>query len=159
MKRVLKSKGARWAIIAVALVGGFEGLRTTAYRDVVGVPTICYGETKNVQMGDRFTKTECDQMLADRLQEFNDGVNKCLKVDVPDKVRAAFVSLAYNIGVAGFCSSTTLRRANAGDLVAACMAMTRWNKATVNGKLREVHGLTVRRGAERDLCLEGVRGR
>ncbi|QFS98706.1 hypothetical protein FIV06_14860 [Labrenzia sp. THAF191b] len=27
--------------VAIALVGAWEGLRLTAYRDVVGVPTVC----------------------------------------------------------------------------------------------------------------------
>ena len=36
---------AAWIAIAVAAVGAFEGLRTVAYSDPVGIPTICFGET------------------------------------------------------------------------------------------------------------------
>ena len=45
---------------AIAFVGQWEGLRTEAYRDVVGIWTVCYGETKGVQPGDSYSKAECD---------------------------------------------------------------------------------------------------
>jgi hypothetical protein len=32
--------------LAIGLIDGFEGLPTKAYRDVVGVPTVCFGETR-----------------------------------------------------------------------------------------------------------------
>ena len=51
MSRLKKSAGL--AAVAIAIVGGFEGLRTVAYRDQVNIPTICFGETRGVQMGDR----------------------------------------------------------------------------------------------------------
>ena len=56
----LKKTGAFTAagLIAVGIVGGFEGLRTKAYRDVVGVPTICFGETRGVKMGDTATDAQ-----------------------------------------------------------------------------------------------------
>ena len=45
------------------------------------------------------------------------------------------------------------RKAKAGDLRGACEALMLWNKA--GGKV--VRGLTRRRTAERDLCLEGLK--
>nr|WP_241482183.1 hypothetical protein [Leisingera sp. ANG-Vp] len=41
---------------AVSFIGQWEGLRTEAYRDVVGVWTVCYGETKGVKPGDSHSK-------------------------------------------------------------------------------------------------------
>jgi len=64
----------------------------------------------------------------------------------------AFVDIAYNIGVSGFCGSSMARRTNAGDMVGACNALLMWDK--VGGK--EVRGLTRRRQAERELCLKGL---
>ena len=58
------------AAATVALVGGFEGLRNYAYRDPIGIPTLCFGETRGVKMGDFKTTAECKDMLADRLVEF-----------------------------------------------------------------------------------------
>lgn len=142
--------GKAWVALAVVVVGTFEGLSLTAYPDVVGVPTICYGETKGVRLGDTKTKPQCDEMLSARLAEFNAGVNSCLSVDIPDSRRVAFVSLAYNIGTASFCKSTVVRRINAGDVAGSCDAILMWNKA--RGIVWP--GLTKRRQKERELCLQ-----
>lgn len=140
--------------LAVAVVGGYEGLRTKAYRDVVGIPTVCFGETRGVKMGDAYTVEECRAMLGDGLVEFEAGVRKCLTAPdrIPDKPYVAFLSLSYNIGTGAFCGSTVARKANAGDLRGACDAILAWNKA--GGRV--IAGLTTRRQGERKLCLEGL---
>ena len=143
------AKGARAIAIALALVAAAEGLVTSTYPDVGGVPTYCYGETKNAEWGKTYTKEQCDEQLAARLVEFNEGVNSCVTVDLPDTRRAALVSLAYNIGVPAFCKSTVVRKLNAGDVQGGCDAMLMWNK--VNGVVWR--GLTNRRQKERALCL------
>lgn len=143
-------KAAGWATIAVVLVGGFEGLRTVAYRDPVGIPTVCFGETRGVKMGDRHTADECRDMLAVRLDEFNDGVDRCIHVPMSDKRRAAVVSFAYNVGTGALCASTFARKLNAGD-PNACDELLRWNRA--GGIVWP--GLDRRRRAERQLCREG----
>lgn len=142
-------------VIAVATVGGYEGLRTKAYRDVVGIPTVCFGETRGVKMGDRYTVDECKAMLGDALVEFETGMRRCLKApdQIPDKTYVAFLSLSYNIGQGAFCRSTVARRANAGNLKGACDAMLAWNKA--GGRV--IQGLVNRRKGERLLCLEGLK--
>lgn len=147
--------GSAFALAACALIGGFEGLRQTAYRDVVGVPTICYGETKNVRMGMRRTKPECDEMLVQSLIGYDDGLMQCLKPerrDLADGVHLAMLSVTYNIGIGAFCHSTMARRINAGDIKGACNALLAWNKA---GGV-PWPGLTRRRQAERKICLEGL---
>lgn len=140
---------------AIALVGTWEGLRLTAYRDVVGIPTVCYGETLGVKLGDRHTKAECDSMLLASLQKHERGMRSCLKDPdgIPAKSYVAFVSLTYNIGVGGFCKSTAARRLNKGDLRGACDAATWFKKA--GG--RTIPGLVNRRAAEHELCLEGLK--
>jgi len=69
-----------------------------------------------------------------------------------DGQKVAFVDVAYNIGVSGFCGSSMARRTNARDMVGACNSLLMWNK--VGGK--EVRGLTRRRLAKRELCLKGL---
>lgn len=49
--------------LAVQTVGGFEGLKLYAYRDVIGVWTACYGETAGIKPGMKFSKATCDNML------------------------------------------------------------------------------------------------
>ena len=56
-------KKAAWITIAVAAVGGFEGLRTVAYKDPVGIPTACFGETLGVEMGQEYTVEQCREMV------------------------------------------------------------------------------------------------
>src|SRR5262245_26015574 len=145
-------KGTAAGALAVAVVGGFEGLRTTAYEDAIGVPTICYGETRGVHLGDHKTKPECDAMLLTRLNEFAGRVEACVKRPMPDKVEVAFVSLAYNIGEGAFCASSVARLYSAGESRAACDAIMRFNRA--GGHV--LSGLTNRRKRERALCLEGL---
>lgn len=148
----LKSKAVRGAgaiAIATALVAAAEGLVTTTYPDVGGVPTYCYGETKGAEWGKTYTKEQCDEKLSARLVEFNAGVNSCVFVDLPDTRRAALVSLSYNIGVNAFCKSTVVRKLNAGDVQGGCDAMLMWNRV----KGIEWRGLTNRRQKERALCL------
>jgi lysozyme len=145
--------GGAFAVMAIAAVAQFEGFRPTAYLDIVGVPTICYGATRGVTLGETATKQECDARLLDELREYEAGMLACLETPLPPKVQVAFVSLTYNIGTAAFCRSSVARHANVNDLAAACDAILKWNKA--GG--REIAGLTRRRQAERKICREGLR--
>jgi len=160
MSRIEKSVVV--AALAVGLVGVFEGLRTHAYRDPIGIPTVCYGETRGVKMGDAYTKEQCDVMLGNALVDFELRMRKCLTAPdrIPDKSYVAFLSLAYNIGVGGFCKSSIARYANRyastgnlRDLTEACNRLRLYNKA--GGRV--LNGLVRRRNEERKLCLEGVR--
>lgn len=143
---------AGFAALMVSFVGAWEGLRLTSYPDVVGVWTACYGETKDIRPGQRFSKAECDETLIESLKTHENGMLRCLTRPLPQDVQAAFLSLTYNIGVGAFCRSTAARLANAGDLKGACEAIKRFNKA--GGVVWR--GLTNRRAAEHKLCLKGV---
>lgn len=151
-KVVAGGLGAAAIALAVPIVAAWEGLELKAYRDVVGIPTICYGETLGVKVGQTATKAECDAMLAKRVAQFANEIEPCLPKQLPPETAAAFVSAAYNIGSGAFCKSSMSRRALAGDLRGACDALLMWNKA--GGKV--VRGLTNRRKAERELCLSGL---
>lgn len=145
-----QNKTAGWLALAIAVVGTYEGLSLAAYPDIVGIPTICYGETKNVKLGQKATKEQCDTQLSARLVEFNQGVESCITRPLRDNERVAFVSLAYNVGTSAFCKSSVVRRFNAGDKVGACNAILMWNRA--GGKV--VQGLVNRREKERAMCLK-----
>lgn len=68
---------------ALAFIGGWEGLRQEAYRDVVGVWTVCYGKTQQVAPGDRYSKAECDQILAAEILSYEAALDQCLTATVP----------------------------------------------------------------------------
>ena len=143
---------ARGLVAAMALIGGFEGLRTVAYLDPVDVPTVCFGETANVRMGQRFSVEECEDKLAARVIEYDDVVTACLGRTPEKGPRTAFVSLAYNIGPAAFCGSTLARKYRSGDLAGACAEISRWKYA----QGIEWPGLVRRRAQERRICESGL---
>lgn len=142
------------AAVVVAAVGTFEGFRQVAYLDPVGIPTICFGETRGVRLGMKATRAECEAMLARSLVEHEEGMARCLKAPegIPDGVYGAFLSFTYNVGVGAFCGSTLVRKANAGDLRGACDELRKWDRA----KGIRLPGLTKRRAAEREMCLRGL---
>ena len=144
-KRPIAKRPATWLALGVTFVGGWEGLQTVAYRDPIGIPTICYGETRGVKLGMKATKEQCDAMLAEGLLEFAAGIERCLPAGTPDTRRVAAVSLAYNIGQGAFLTSTVCRRLQAGDVQGACDAFMMWSKA---GGI-EFPALVNRRKAER----------
>lgn len=145
-------KAATWLAICVGCVASFEGLRTVAYMDPVGIPTVCFGETDGVRLGDKYTAEECRAMLGGRVAEFGQAVDKCVTVPLPPARKAALVSFSYNVGVNSFCGSTLVRKLNNGDVYGACNELLRWTKA----KGIELPGLVKRRQQERQLCLEGI---
>jgi GH24 family phage-related lysozyme (muramidase) len=137
---------------AVSFIGQWEGLQTEAYRDIVGVWTVCYGETKGVQPGDSYSKAECDAMLAREIVSYEAALDRCLTAEVPLGMKIALVSWTYNVGPGAACRSTLVRKANAGDLVGACHELPRWNRA--GGRV--IRGLTNRRLSERAMCLKAL---
>ncbi len=147
--------GSALAALACTTITGFEGMRTMAYRDVVGIPTVCVGETKGVRMGQRFTVPECQAMLVKRLgEDFAPAIERCVTRPMGDDFYVASLSLAYNIGTGGYCKSSIVRLYNAGDRRAACNAFLLYDKG---GKPpRVIAGLAKRRQAERALCLKGI---
>ena len=159
-KSRLRIGGALTALglFAVGLVGGLEGKRNAAYRDIVGVWTICYGETRGVRKNDYRTDAQCDAMLANALVDYEHGMRRCLKAPdaLPGKMYVAMVSATYNLGMGAFCKSSMARLANAGDLEGSCQALMLYVNGRVRGVLRKIKGLVYRRDIERDICLEAI---
>lgn len=167
LKNNKKKSAAAAAGTSVAIVIGLaspmieksEGLRTAAYIDPVGVPTICFGETLGVNMGDVKTESECRKMLRPRLEGFLSEIRRCTKYpggSLPPKTEAAFLSFAYNVGSPTYCKNIAEKRINVGKLREACEALLLYTKA--GRPLRVLPGLVRRRQEERNLCIEGLNG-
>lgn len=141
------------AVIAVAIIAPFEGLRNDPYNDIVGIRTVCYGETQNIEER-HYTTEECRAKLEKAVGErYLKPVADCVpQLAARPEQLAASTSLAYNIGVKAFCGSTAARRFRAGDIRGGCDAFRLWTKA--GGKV--INGLVKRREIERKLCLTGV---
>lgn len=137
--------------LAVSVVGGFEGKSNVTYFDIVGVPTYCYGGTGvSAVVGKRYTDQQCSQQLATDLQKHYRGMVACAPAvaNIADHQKVAFLSLAYNIGVGGFCHSSIPAKLATGKTGQACAVISLYDHA--GGK--QVRGLTIRRLAERKLC-------
>lgn len=125
----------------------FEGIRLQAYLDGGGVPTIGYGHTKGVKLGQECTMAQAVQWLREDVQEAVDAVNRLVKVKINQAQFDALVDFVFNLGAGAFAKSTLLRMLNAYDYVGATAQFARWDKD--NGKV--VAGLTRRRAAEAKL--------
>ncbi len=136
----------------IALIKQFEGCKLKAYKCAAGVWTIGVGHTLNVKDGDTITQKRADNLLAIDLAATEITVERNVKPKINQEMFDALVSLAFNIGVGHFVSSTVLRECNSCDYVAAADGFTLWNKG--GGKI--LPGLVKRRAAERQLFLEGV---
>lgn len=165
-RKVLIGASAATFVVAASFVAPWEGLYTRPYRDIVGVLTVCYGETEGVKPSDVYTPAQCRQMLADKLPRYYGEIAQCWGQGVEniltDNMRVAFTSGAYNFGSAGFCRSSMIRHleraamesgsSRRDSLRDACHALRLYNRA--GGRV--VRGLDSRRRAEEKLCLEGL---
>lgn len=131
----------------LALIRQFEGLRLRAYRDAIGKPTIGYGTTRGVKMGQEITKDRAEELLREDVARFEEFVERLVTVPLTQGQWDALVSWVYNLGPTNLEQSTLLRRLNAGDYPGAAAEMERWTRA--GGKV--LAGLVRRRAAERAL--------
>lgn len=151
---------AAMVAIATPFIGSWEGKRNTPYRDVVGVWTVCYGETRNIDINRRYSDAECDALHEKGVAEFGKAVAKLSPeiVEYPAQW-AAHTSIAYNIGIGAYRKSSMRRLFNAGDHRSACRAIRRYKYA--GGRV--IKGLQLRREGddkrvgEYELCLFGVK--
>ena len=111
-----------------------EGCELKAYRDTVGIWTIGIGHTSaagppSVKQGMVISQEDAETIFKDDVAEFEEGVTDLLdRKPIGQHQFDAFVSLAYNIGLGAFSTSTTLRRFLAGDHAGAAQAILLWNK-------------------------------
>lgn len=119
----------------------FEGFRSEAYLDSAGVPTIGYGHTKDVRMGDRITEYCAKEYLLQDIYETEEAIN-CLEIARTEGQFDALVSLAYNIGIEAFVRSTLLKVIRTGGSKAH---ITREFKRWVYAGGRPLRGLEKRR--------------
>ncbi|WP_407330567.1 lysozyme [Enterovibrio sp. 27052020O] len=144
---------------AIALTGGFEGIRHVAYQDSGGVWTACYGETLGIEQGDTFTRAQCDAMFGKSLQKHNTPLED-IPQQLPPEVHLASLDMAYNIGTGAFSRSTLYQHLLTAQYPQACMEMPRWTFVRIGGELRNCRdsqwnctGIVTRREIVSQLCL------
>lgn len=132
----------------INLIKQFEGCRLIAYKCAAGVPTIGYGHTAGVKMGQTITQVQAESYLKDDLMKYETKVMKYY-----DKYRFnqnefdALVSFAYNIGSIDQLTAggTRSRKVIAEKMLSYCKAAGKANT-----------GLLKRRQKERALFLAPV---
>jgi lysozyme len=148
----MRLKVAALSLSASALVGiaTWEGFRSTAYIPIPGdVPTIGFGTTDGVKMGDSIDPVKALQRKITDVQKFEGALKQCVTVPLHQREYDSYLSLAYNIGPTAFCNSTLVRLLNQARYEEACTQILRWNRA--GGRV--VQGLVNRREAEYKQCI------
>lgn len=143
---------AALSLSAATLVGIalHEGYREDAYIPVPGdVPTIGFGTTEDVELGDKTTPERALVRLLKDANKFESVIQTCVKVPLHQYEYDAYVSLTYNIGAKAFCSSTLVKKLNNQDYSGACQEVLKWDK--FRGK--PLPGLTKRRQQEYRQCI------
>jgi lysozyme len=139
------------SLSAVAFGGlvAYEGYSEQAIIPVPGdVPTLGFGTTEGVRMGDTITPPKAVQRALQDVAKYEGAIKRCVTVPLHQREYDAYTSLAYNIGPSAFCDSTLVRKLNAGDYVGACLEILRWDKF----KGKALRGLTLRRQQEYARC-------
>lgn len=128
-------------------IKGFEACRLKAYMPTPNdVPTIGWGSTgPDIKMGMTWTQKQADDRFAADLAHFGGKVINDLNGRPTTQAQyEAMTSLAYNIGLGNFGTSTLLKKHLAGDYDGAAAQFGLWTKQ--KGKV--LNGLVKRRTAE-----------
>ena len=143
--------GLSLSAVGLLTIAKWEGFSDKAYIPVVGdVPTIGFGSTEGVKMGDTITVPKALERLMRDVGVAESAIGRCVKVPLSNGEYAAFTSFAFNVGGEAFCSSTLVKKLNAGDYDGACDELERW----VFVQKRKVDGLVNRRAEEYKLCTQ-----
>lgn len=140
------------ALVSIAISEGYEPV---AKPPIAGdVDTGGFGSTRRedgtpMKNGEAVPPTRALVLLLNDAGRVEKAVKRCAPVAMHPREFSAYVSLAYNIGEGAFCSSTLVRKLNAGDYPGACREILRWDQF----RGRPLKGLTARRQAEYRMCM------
>jgi lysozyme len=133
-----------------ALIQHFEECRLVAYPDSKGVPTIAWGHTLGVKLGDTCTQQQADMWFAQDVGMASSEVNLLVHVPLTQNQFDALVSFVYNLGDENFHDSTLLTLLNQRQYQAAAAEFPKWDMCN----RIPLAGLEARRLAEQALFLQ-----
>lgn len=139
--------------IGGALIQSSEGKVNRAYRDPVGIWTICYGHTgPEVVPGLVWSDAKCEQVFLQDVAKHQAvlvGPRSCVGASLQPRTNRldAVTSLTFNIGNDRLCKSTLARKLRAGDYAGAAREFPKWKYA--DGRV--LPGLVTRRAKEQAL--------
>jgi lysozyme len=123
---------AALSMSAAAFVGmaAREGYTDQAVIPTRGdVPTHGFGTTGGVRMGDRTNPVQALQRALSDVRKYEGALKRCVSVPLHQAEYDVYTSLSYNIGSAAFCSSSIVKRLDAGDYRGACEAILKFRYA------------------------------
>ena len=160
--------GATAAVLCLHLIPMEEGRPAKGYLDPAGIPSKCYGDTKDVIVGRVYSDAECRASLETALIKHCGPVAESVPrfKGMPFALTAG-CSLGYNAGVGGWLKTDARKHMLAGEWPQACRAfmwsdsgrriyITARNRST--GRYEYLPGLDKRRQLERLLCDHDVKG-
>jgi lysozyme len=131
----------------IEIIKASESKHNNAYKCPAGIPTIGWGHTKSVRMGDYASDATCVNFLLEDLEDAEYMINS-LNLNLNQNQFSALVSLVFNIGIGNFKKSTVLKKIklNHSDPLIA-IEFAKWRRG--GGKV--LQGLVIRRKKEIDL--------
>lgn len=149
MNKIMKASSA-----CINAVKHFEELKLIAYLCPANRWTVGYGHTQGVKKGLKVTEPEALTILLGDVCDYEDAVNKMLKIQVNQGQFDALICFAFNAGISALSTSTLMKKLNAGDLLGAAKEFPRWNKAdgSHNGKDDDNDGLIDEVGEKQELA-------
>lgn len=133
-----------------ALVCSSETCRLNAYLCPAGIPTIGWGHTRGVKLGDSCSRQQADLWLTQDLEDAEAAVSSLAKVPLTQGQFDALVDFVFNLGADKFAASTLLKLLNQGNFTAAAAQFKLW----CHSGDKILPGLVKRRAAETDLFLK-----
>lgn len=147
----------RTSTAGLAFLEQNEGRVLRVYRDVCGILTCGVGHVvlpeDALALGDSITEAQCEAFLARDVSKSENAINGAVRVPISQNAFDALVSFTFNIGVAGFLSSTVLRDLNAGNIDDEKRAFELWDKDVRGGRKVIDAELLARRDREVALFL------
>lgn len=149
------------ALSAIALVGlvTSEGYVEKAMIPVKGdVPTIGFGTTGGVKLGDVTTPVRALSRSLSDIQKFEKSIKKCVVSPLYQYEYDVLVDMSYNLGSKRICNSTMVKLINSNDYLGACSEILKWtyfqgkNCALPENK-KLCGGLVLRREREYKTCM------
>ena len=139
----------RTSLQGLQLIKDFEGLRLKAYLCPAGVPTIGWGHTMGVKIGETITEAQASDYLVEDIAPIEVLLNS-QHINFRQEQFDALVSWIFNLGVNAFGGSTMLKyiRDNRSDEDITDQ-MVRW----VNVGKKPLVGLKRRRIAEANMFV------
>lgn len=137
----------------LSIIKQCEGCRLKAYLCPSLIPTIGYGHTTGVKLGDIITQAEAYRYLLQDIKRFEQAVSALVKVPINENQFSALVSFAFNIGVGNLKSSTLLKKLNLRDYKGCSNEFDRW---VYGSNKKPLEGLKKRRKLERELFNKSV---